>query len=259
MAKDAPRQARRRQRKSQGLPASEDVGILAEMLGALRNAAEVHLGSKIYYALAACPNLVALYREDIEDAFEYLSLKSLDNPNNLFRLFREPAGAAASYGFGLCHDPSNVDRCNKEEYEMPITAVLTILYTKNALCVEVSVMKSAYAYYPYPTSPPSIDFNLGSQALHDNPDEEYYWQAVRDRIMAGVAEGLPGRRPTKVFLLGDSTHEDKFRDVMKDALKSILGYMPDIYDEDPVFSAARGAAEFAKHGGFFKSLVRSTN
>jgi|ERR1700734_2834020 hypothetical protein len=87
MAKDAPRQARRRQRKSQGLPASEDVGILAEMLGALRNAAEVYLDSKIYYALAACPNLVALYHEDIEDTFEYLSLKSLDNPNNLFSYF----------------------------------------------------------------------------------------------------------------------------------------------------------------------------
>jgi hypothetical protein len=207
MIKDAPRQARRRQRKSQGLPASEDVGILAGMPKALRTAAEAYLGNRIYCALAVCPNLVALYREDIEDAFEYLSLRSLDNPNNLFRLFREPAGAEASYGLGLCHDPSNIDRCNKEEYEMPTTTVLTVLCTKNALCVEVSVMKSAYAYYPYPTSPPSMDFNLGSQAVHDNPDEEYYWQAVRDRIVVGVAEGLPGRRPTKVFLLGDSTHE----------------------------------------------------
>ena len=140
MAKDAPRQAQRRRRKSQGLPASEDVGILAEMLAALRTAAEGYLGNSIYYALAACPNLVALYREDIEDAFEYLSLRSLDNPNNLYRLFREPAGAEASYGLGLCHEPSNVDRCNKEQHEMPITTVLTVLYTRNALCVEVSVM-----------------------------------------------------------------------------------------------------------------------
>lgn len=70
MAKDAPRQAETRRRKSQGLPASEDVGILADMLGDLRTAAEEYLGSSIYYALAACPNLVALYREDIEDAFE---------------------------------------------------------------------------------------------------------------------------------------------------------------------------------------------
>ena len=127
---------------------------------------------------------------------------------------------------------------------MPITTVLTVLYTKNALCVEVSVMKSAYAYYPYPTSPPSMDYNLGSRALHD---EEYYWQAVRDRIVAGVAAGLAGRRPTKV---GDNTHEDIFRAVMKDALKSILGYVPDVYDEEPVFSAAHGAAEFARRGGF---------
>lgn len=223
------------------------------MLGDLRIAAEEYLGNSIYYALGACPNLVALYREDIEDAFKYLSLKSLDDPNNLYRLFREPAGAEASYGLGLCHDPSNVYHCNEEQHEMPITTVLTVLYTRNALCVEVSVMKSAYAYYPYSTSPPSMDFNLGSQALHDNPDEEYYWQAVRDRIVAGVTGGLPANRPMKVFLLGDSTRGDTFRTVIEDALKSILGYVPDVYDDDPVFSAARGAAEFARRGGFLWS------
>jgi hypothetical protein len=36
---------------------------------------------------------------------------------------------------------------------------------------------------------------------------------------------------------------------MEDALKSILGYVPDVYDDDPVFSAGRGAAEFARRGG----------
>lgn len=152
MAKDAPCQAERARRKSQGLPASEDVGILADMLGDLRTAAEEYLGHSIYYALAACPNLVALYRQEIEDAFEYLSL-SLDNPNNLYRLFREPEGAEVSYGLGLCHDLSNVYRCNEDQHEMPVTAVLTVLHTRNALCAEVSVMKSAYAYYPYSTSP----------------------------------------------------------------------------------------------------------
>jgi hypothetical protein len=151
--------------------------------------------------LAACPNLVALYCEDIEDAFEYLFLGSVDNTYNLYRLFREQAGAEASYGLGLCHDPSNVYRCDKEQHETPVTTVLTVPYVRNALCVEVSVMKSAYAYYPYSTSPPSMDFNLGAQALHDNPDEGYYWQAVRqdcggrDRRLTSKSthEGLPAR------------------------------------------------------------------
>jgi hypothetical protein len=192
--------------------------------------------------LAACPNLVALYCKDIEDAFEYLFLGSVDNTYNLYRLFREQAGAEASYGLGLCHDPSNVYRCDKEQHETPVTTVLTVPYVRNALCVEVSVMKSAYAYYPYSTSPPSMDFNLGAQALHDNPDEGYYWQAVRDRIVAGVIGGLPANRPTKVFLLGDKTRGNTFKVI-------ILGYVPDVYDDDPVFSAARGAAEFARHGG----------
>lgn len=38
-----------------------------------------------------------------------------------------------------------------------------------------------------------MDFNLGSQALDDNPDEEYYWQAVRDRIVVAVVEALTGK------------------------------------------------------------------
>jgi hypothetical protein len=70
MIKDAPRQAERARRKSQGLPASENVGILADMLGDLQTVAEEYLGHSIYYALAAYPKLAALYREDIEDVFE---------------------------------------------------------------------------------------------------------------------------------------------------------------------------------------------
>jgi hypothetical protein len=136
---------------------------------------------------------------------------------------------------------------------MPVTTVLMVLYTRNALCVEVSPMKSAYAYYPYLMSPSSMDFNLGLQALHNNPDEEYYWQGVRDRIVAGVTGGLPANRPTKVFLLCDNTCRNTFKAVMEDALKSILGYVPDVYDDDPVFSAARDAAEFARRGGFLWS------
>ena len=79
--KDIPRQRLRRERKAQGLPASEDVGTLSVMLRALRDAAESYLGHEISSALAATPNLVALYQEDVDDAFEYLGLENLDDPN----------------------------------------------------------------------------------------------------------------------------------------------------------------------------------
>lgn len=85
------------------------------------------------------------------------------------------------------------------------------------------------------------------------PMKSIIGQAVRDRIVAGMAGGLPADRPTKAFLLGEGTHEDNFRAVMEDALKSILGYASGVYDEDSVFSAARGAAEFARRGGLLWS------
>lgn len=68
--------------------ASEDVGTLSVMLQALRDAVESYLGREISSALAATPNLVALYQEDVDDAFEYLGLESLDDPNPLFRMFQ---------------------------------------------------------------------------------------------------------------------------------------------------------------------------
>ena len=110
LLKDIPRQRLRRERKAQGLPASEDVGTLSVMLQALRDAAESYLGHEISSALAATPNLVALYQEDVDDAFEYVGLKSLDDPNPLFRMFHETAAAAASYGIGLCHDYTDRDQ-----------------------------------------------------------------------------------------------------------------------------------------------------
>lgn len=174
MLKDIPRQRLRRERKAQGLPASEDVGTLSVMIQALRDAAESYLGHEISSALAATPNLVALYQEDVDDAFEYLGLKSLDDPNPLFRMFHETAAAAASYGIGLCHDYTDRDVCKEESIHMPDRVLLSVLYTKDSLCVEMSVINSIYANWPYTASPPSMDFSLGSDKIRDNPNEEYY-------------------------------------------------------------------------------------
>jgi hypothetical protein len=251
MQKDAPRQAKRMARKAKGLPASDDVGIIADLLGTLRNAAEKYLGHKVNSVLAATPNLVALYREDIEDAFEYLSIKSLDNPNYLYPLFREPAGAEANYGLGLCQKPFDADDCHDELIKLPFVSVLTVLYTHNALCVEVSDMKSSYAYYACSTIPSSMDFTLGSNALHDNPNEDYYWAAVRERIITALVGCMPGSKPTIVFLMGDCVQSWMFNLVLEDTLGNVLGYVPKAYQDDHVFAAARGAAEFARGGGYW--------
>ena len=254
MIRDGPRQGRRQKRKAKGLPASQDVAVPATMHSSLRVAAEAFLGHPIDAALAATPNLVALYNEDVDDAFEYLSLKSLDRSNYLYELFREPAAVEASHGIGICHHPEDHDTCLEELKQMNDTSVLTVLYTKDALCVEISIMYSVGFYWPIPSEPTSMDFTLGSDAKHDNPKEEYYWEAVKDRIIAGVVVNGRGTIE-KSFLFGESADDHHVRCLLEDTLAEIQSYVPDLYvAADPVFAASRGAAEIARRGGLWDVL-----
>ena len=250
MYRDAPRQTERRQRKAQGFPASEDVERLADMMSALLYRAEEFLGHKVTSTLAATPDLVALYCEDLEDAFDYIEVKSLDEPNGLFRLFRETAAVQGHYGFGLCEKPFQPAACLDEIRKMNSTDVLTIFYTRRSLCLEVCVMNSAYSIYPYPSVPTSMDFTLGSDAIREGPNDDYYWEAVRERIVRAIAAALPYRKPTRVFLMGESIDSARLRQILSDTLVEMLSYMPDVYADDPVFAASSGAAEFARRGGY---------
>ena len=159
---------------ARGWPASDDVAVLAKMLSSPRDAAEDYLRHPLEAALAATPNLVALNREDEEDAFDFVTLESLDSANGLLALFREPAAVEASYNIGLCSTPEDQDACLEEMKKTPFPDMLTVLYTKNALCVEVSTMASVYFYNTYHTVPTSMDYTLGSDAKHDNPNEHYH-------------------------------------------------------------------------------------
>lgn len=227
------------------------------MVSSLRHEAEEHLGHSVPSALAATPNLAALYREDIEDAFEYLSFKFLHNPNPYLPLFREPAAVYASHGFGICKHPFNSHSCLDELLKMPDTSVLTVLYTRNVLGVEICELASAYRYVPYPTSPTSMDFSLGSNARYDNPNEWYYWQAVRERVLTAIAVNWPNNKPSKIFLMGESAEDLMFRIILEDTVVGALGYNPEAYPGHEVFGAARGAAVLASRGGYFWNSTRA--
>ena len=96
-----------------------------------------------------------------------------------------------------------------------------------------------------------MDFSLGSDRIRDNSNEEYYWEDVKDTIYRGVLAGLRvRRRPSMVFVFGESSMETKFRSVLDDALRHLLGEMPEIMDKNPIFGPAQGAAELAKRGGY---------
>lgn len=170
-------------------------------------------------------------------------------------MFHESAAAAASYGIGLCQDYTDPDNCDNETRNMPERTLLSVLYTKDSLCVELSIIKSVYANWPYRSSPPAMDFSLGSDKIHDNPNKEHYWEAMKDTIYRGVLAGLRlRRRPSVIFVFGESSKDPKFRSILEDALRRLLGKVPEILGEDPIFRTVQGVAELAKRGGYNQKI-----
>lgn len=180
MYRDQSRQAKRKARKAAGLPASEDVAILATILRSLREAVESNLGHHIRSAVTTVPHLLALYLEDLQDAFEFLGMELLDLPVR-YGLLRETSAAYAGYGFGLCSDYAERPACKTEQQNAPNDVVMAVLYTSSALTVTLSVMKSAYYLWESPERHIE-DLGLGSDAKTDNRNEEFYWEQVRDRL-----------------------------------------------------------------------------
>ena len=240
---DRPRQELRKARKAIGLPASEDVGVLASMLKGLVDAVESRLGCRLGSAAATSPHLLALYEEDMGDAFEYLHLNWLRLPVRYSHL-RETSAAYAGYGFGLCTNFTDLSVCKDELQNWPSEVVMAVLYTRFALTVSLSVTKSAYYLWELPYRHVE-DFSLGRNAKYDNPREEYYWESLRRCLLDIMVHHQYFPRPAKMLLLGESAHDERFNGVLTEALGSVMESMPAILQEGAEDVGAHGAAEFA--------------
>ena len=238
------RQLRRKMRKTIGLPASPDVGHLAKMLSELRTLVEEQIGEPIESAGAATLNLVALYPEDLQDAFEYVGLRYLTFPVRYDTLY-ETSAAYTGYGYGLCSDYTDRITCKQEQVNMPSDVVMAVLYTRTALTVSLSVMKSAYYLYE-PLNRLLSDFSLGYDARSLSTDEEDYWDAVRSKLQQILIKNPYYERPAKVMLMGDCIRDERFQRTLQEALSNQTVQLPDILIEDSENVAAKGAAELAK-------------
>jgi hypothetical protein len=229
-----------------GFPASRDVGILSRLLGPLREQVEERLGRKVSSAVVTSSNIVALYAEDITDAMEYTGLKPPYLKGSFdFSQPREVSAAQAGYGIGLCPHYKDYDQCEREEGQMPVRRFLTVLFTRSALLLYKAASKEALEFYE-PRQFGWSDFLLGSDAIHNNPKEEYYWEDVRNRVMEVLLQYGGERHPvTQVFVLGESALNPRFLEVVNSSISAIYEEQPEFLLSDPMFAAARGAAEFA--------------
>ena len=214
------------------------------MLSDLRNRVEEEMGKPVESAGVATLNLVALYPEDLQDAFQYVGLHYLTFPVRYGVLY-ETSAAYAGYKFGLCSDYTNRSACKQEQVDMLSEVVMAVLYTRSALTVSLSVMKSAY-YLWEPPYRHLLDFSLGYDVRPVNVTDEGYWDAVGLKLQQIMIEYPYYERPAKVLLMGDCVGDKTFQRILKIALKQQMGELPEILDKGSEGVAAKGAAEFAK-------------
>jgi hypothetical protein len=232
-----------------GLPATADVGTLGKVIRELRLKAESDSGIHISSAVMAVSHLVALYQDDVQEAFEYAGIEYVE-PKGYFRpAFWENAAAYAGYGFGMCEHYTNPEVCTAEEKNMPLENILAVHYSRTALMTSLAVIQTATALWE-PDYRHSEDFTLGYDAIDRSESEEKYWDTVRDRLQALMVQHRNYEHPSKIILTGDMALDETFTRVLKEAMVEVMGKVPAIFSSDPELVAAKGAAEFRRRKDF---------
>lgn len=149
----------------------------------------------------------------------------------------------AGHKLGLCDPHKSGNSCVRDD-SPPYERYFLVGYYSN----EIEVTATGDTMGPYVVHTyPFVDYNLRAEARYRNPDELYYWEAVRQFLSMPLAEFR--RIPTKIIMYGDRSGEPRLRQIVMEVLEKFLReeQMPEWVDNgmDPVFVGALGAAEFA--------------
>lgn len=246
---DMPRKAARLALKVAGLPASYEVGVLAQVIEHLRSQLEADFDISIYEAVFTSSHLVALYQDDLEDAANYTGIKYITPKKQFKPILWETATAYAGHGLGICEHWQDEEKCQEERIQLPQETVLAVHYSQSALTVslaEISVAEAAWE----PHYRRVENFTLGSNAIPGYGARACdYWANVKDVLLAVMTEFPLFPRPTKILVTGDKVYGD-FMEFLVSTLKEYLGSVPPILPVDATVQvvSAKGAAEFMRRG-----------
>lgn len=213
------------------------MGTLSKVITELRNAVEVKLVRKISAAALTGPNLVGLYEESLRDAFAYSRLDYVDiyphsdqNRIQATRAFDAGQHFAAAKPGSSASEHSIIDAHDG-------TFVLTVEYTRNSL---ITSLVQAYGHSHTAKAPHFANFTLGHDASDEMSD---HWENVREMIQKSVRARPISRKISTVLVQGDCAENPKFIEVLREAVTSFCIGPTSIFLGDPIFSAAKGAAE----------------
>ncbi|KAF8848382.1 hypothetical protein BDZ45DRAFT_732963 [Acephala macrosclerotiorum] len=241
---DQPRKGARMALKTLGLPASYEVGILAQVIQHLRSQLEFDFGISISEAVFTSSHLLALYQDDLEDAAENGGIKYVAPRWQFKPILWETAAAYAGHGLGMCKHWRDEDRCREENTQLPETTVLAVHYSHNALTVSLAEIQTAFDTWE-PDYRRVENFALGSNAIPGYPSSNEYWANVKETLLQIMDKYPLFARPKTVMVTGDMAY-GHFMKFLKETLYDYLGELPPILSSDAMAVVAKGAAEIMR-------------
>lgn len=160
---------------------------------------------------------------------------------------RELSAACAAYGLGLCRNYLNTSSCEEEERAMPLSRVLSISHTKDALVTDYYDMRGLAFEDPHLLTY-STDWTLGAQHAppSDFQESEAYWKSVGEAIERVIMTFRDVAHVDKVLLFGESVDNSTLTSIVRDTVLKHQDNLPMFYDSDTLYIAAGGAATLAK-------------
>ncbi|KAI0516855.1 hypothetical protein F5B22DRAFT_606788 [Xylaria bambusicola] len=240
-------------RKLLFLPATREIGVLADMVWQLHQEAEAVLGKRVKGVAASSPDRVRLTRYEIKDILDYLWLEDLvgDRKKVFFDQLFSMAAATAGYSDGLCPSYTDAYKCEKEEHQLPSRWILQLDFSHQSLSGAMDLKGTARHLW---ADAEFVDFALGAdhRPHEDDSAEQEYWDKLEARIREFVESN---HRPEKLYLTGEDATEPRFLEVVRNALADltsppvleVLNHTVSIGSADIFqFATSMGAAEFAK-------------
>ncbi|KXT00392.1 hypothetical protein AC578_3359 [Pseudocercospora eumusae] len=246
------------------------ISTLQHTLEKLMSAGQERLGHPITKAAVSVPasNTISRWgRKPMTDAItaafsaagvEFLEILSFPADESLLY----PANVLlAGHGLGLCQPHTITEHeCiadNTPKLDMlPAEIYYLVGYHPDALEL-ILTHTTTLAYGVNPVSWPN--YNLGAKARGQNPEEEFYWEEVRQLLSSPFIGAVPySVKVTRVILYGTHGEDEKLRSTVRDVLATFLD--PEdplpvwIEDEvDSTYAGALGAAEFAKRQPYWSA------
>lgn len=236
---DIPRQAWQSLRKKIGLAPSPDVATISTLVKSLLS---LNKSPTAPYVVISYPGIAALYKEDINDAAEYLGLPKLMGFYNYHPW--EVYASFAGHGFGLCEHFEDKDKCQDEGSQLPMREVFLVEYTDQAILLQTRYLREALDVDFGSTDPHSIaSFELGANSgvdEHASRVEEYVY-----RFLSSWYGRVPIEVPDELLVIMTGIMDEGIEEAVREAAGRVVPNVQMLTSKTE-FIAARGSAELAR-------------